>query len=600
MILVVDDEPVVREPLAASLRAHGHDVVCCGDGPAAIASVRSQAPNLILLDLRMPGMDGIAVLHDIRAIPASASVPVLLLSNATDRSSILQAAKLGIQGYILKSAFSLDVLLERIQRITDAPTGDPTVAAAATNAPPDEPAPAASVSTPAAPAPRKAPAPVPPAPSALPDTTTWPRILTREQLLVRLDQVASGKTVAGVVTELISVTNSSNATMADVVRVIQSDPILATRVLQLANAAGTGSRGRVRTVEDAARNLGVREIQNMAISIGIFGAFPPDERDGFNSMRCWQHSYAVAELFNLLVRERNPEQESMNHLVGLCHDLGEILLRQHFAAEYAQVLAFALAHQLPVHQVESVALGIRHPELISRLLTRIGLPAPAVQSIREFYERQIRENAAGLSPQTQALSWANMAAHGLLLAASPHELVRPITRTEWMRFSASKPPPVFDPAIKRSDILTSTNIMARLPESEERRLILPLIPRHDRRIWYVRPSTFVEFDPLAFAIALCSTATISDALPQGNQWNDIDALVLVGLRLGTQGLDTDELSRQAAAGGRPDLPMLCLVSQDGPTNARGTVAVRSYPISLEDLGRWLATACAGQGVPAAT
>jgi hypothetical protein len=169
-----------------------------------------------------------------------------------------------------------------------------------------------------------------------------------------------------------------------------------------------------------------------------------------------------------------------------------------------------------------------------------------------------------------------------------------------MRFSASKPPPVFDPAIKRSDILTSTNIMARLPESEERRLILPLIPRHDRRIWYVRPSTFVEFDPLAFAIALCSTATISDALPQGNQWNDIDALVLVGLRLGTQGLDTDELSRQAAAGGRPDLPMLCLVSQDGPTNARGTVAVRSYPISLEDLGRWLATACAGQGVPAAT
>ena len=136
----------------------------------------------------------------------------------------------------------------------------------------------------------------------------------------------------------------------------------------------------------------------MAISIGIFGAFPPDEADGFNTMRCWQHSFAVADLMALFIRERDPLEEGTNHLVGLCHDLGEILLRQHFTAEYDQILEFAVTQRLPIHAVESTALGIRHPELLSRLkLSHIGLPLPIVQAIREFFERQVKGQAAGMT-----------------------------------------------------------------------------------------------------------------------------------------------------------------------------------------------------------
>jgi hypothetical protein len=309
-------------------------------------------------------------------------------------------------------------------------------------------------------------------------------------------------------------------------------------------------------------------------------------------MRCWQHSYAVAALLNTLLRERDPEQESMNHLIGLCHDLGEILLRQHIADEYSQIVAFASTNHLPLHQVESVALGVRHPELVSRLLARIGLPTPAVQGIREFYERQIRDQAAGLSARTQALTWANLAAHGLLLAASTHETVRPITRVEWGQFSASKAPPELDPVFQRNDILATTNVLARLPEQEERRLLTPPIAPTEKHVWYLRPDSFIAFDPLAFALRLCCNVTIAASLPSDEAWSEIDSLIVVGIRAGIRDAVPSELARKASAAGRANMPILCLVAEESAVSAEENVLLRSYPISLDDLGNWLAHGCA--------
>jgi HD-like signal output (HDOD) protein/DNA-binding response OmpR family regulator len=601
-ILVIDDEAVIREPIAESLRAHGYNVCCAGDGRTALATVKSGLPDMILLDIRMPDQDGISLLREFRALPGGATVPVILLSSSTDKAVILQAASLGVQGYIIKSAFSLKEVLERIKRLLDAAT---------------------TQDSPAAPSPLRSsiiatPPPVPPfrttvkgritsrtsekalratattADQSPPNPATWPKILTRDQTLERLDHVASGKTLAGVVAQLISVANSPQADLSDVVRVIQSDPILAARVLQLASSASVGSRARVRNVEDAARNVGVRAIQNMAISIGIVGAFPPDERDGFNTMRCWQHSYAVAELLNRLTREQNPEQESMNHLIGLCHDLGEILVRQHFPSEYEQILQFAFTNRLSPHEVQSVALGIRQPELVSRLLVRIGLPPPVVQAIREFYERQIRDQSAGNSAGTKALELANLAAHGLLLAASSHEQVRPMTRVEWRQFSARSQAPTLNPVSMRNEILSATSILARLPANEEQRLLVPPIPRHTKRIWYIRPEMFVAFDPLAYALTLICDLVISPVLPNGDQWKEIDGLVLVGIRAGVMPIVPEELARIAATANCAKLPMLALVAEETTETTVGSLLLRSYPISLEDLGLWIAKSGVGK------
>ena len=167
-------------------------------------------------------------------------MPVLLLSMTTKRAVILRAANLGVSGYIWRSAFSLKELLAQDSKTDHAEQGNCGIAGTGPSA--KKPAVAqGEPDRPRWPPPRKDRAPPP-------DLSASPRILRRQQVLERLEHVAGEKTLAGVVAQLVAVANSPLADMSDVVRVIQSDPILASRVLQLVNSASTGSRGRVRSV----------------------------------------------------------------------------------------------------------------------------------------------------------------------------------------------------------------------------------------------------------------------------------------------------------------------------------------------------------------
>ena len=122
-ILVVDDMPAVREPIAASLRMAGYRTDLAADGRQALEVMRAQRPDLVLLDVAMPGMDGLAVLEAMRAFPETASVPVVLLTGESDKETVLAAAKWGVKDYLLKSSFSLPQLLARIRRHLPAAAG---------------------------------------------------------------------------------------------------------------------------------------------------------------------------------------------------------------------------------------------------------------------------------------------------------------------------------------------------------------------------------------------------------------------------------------------------------------------------------------------
>jgi CheY-like chemotaxis protein len=118
-VLVVDDMPIFRDPIAASLRLAGYQTVCAADGAAALASALARRPDVILLDVSMPVMDGFAFLRQLRAHPGLASVPVILLTAASDRKFIIEAGKHGVKDYLLKSRFSLADLLARVRKYAE-------------------------------------------------------------------------------------------------------------------------------------------------------------------------------------------------------------------------------------------------------------------------------------------------------------------------------------------------------------------------------------------------------------------------------------------------------------------------------------------------
>ena len=95
-VLVCDDEPVLRLLVRATLDRGDYTVLEAGDGDEALARARSDRPDLILLDMMMPGRSGSEVLRAVRSDPASAATPVIMLTaraQAADREAMISPAR---------------------------------------------------------------------------------------------------------------------------------------------------------------------------------------------------------------------------------------------------------------------------------------------------------------------------------------------------------------------------------------------------------------------------------------------------------------------------------------------------------------------------
>jgi DNA-binding response OmpR family regulator len=112
-ILVVEDEPTLRETLAESLEADGYRAVQAADGRTAMEHFRADKPDLVLLDLIMPKLQGFEVLKALKADPATAMIPVVVLSNLGHDADVQRALESGAVAYLVKANLSLEELVVR-------------------------------------------------------------------------------------------------------------------------------------------------------------------------------------------------------------------------------------------------------------------------------------------------------------------------------------------------------------------------------------------------------------------------------------------------------------------------------------------------------
>ena len=109
-ILVVDDEPNNQRILTYTLNKAGYESTALADGRNTLNSLETNMPDLAILDVSMPNMDGITLLGRIRNMPQYASLPVVILTGSGDDDERLRAEALGIQGFLTKPASSKTVL----------------------------------------------------------------------------------------------------------------------------------------------------------------------------------------------------------------------------------------------------------------------------------------------------------------------------------------------------------------------------------------------------------------------------------------------------------------------------------------------------------
>ena len=119
-VLVVDDDPALAEMLGIVLRGEGYEPVLCAHGDQALAAFREHRPDLVLLDLMLPGTDGIDVCRSIRA---ESGVPIVMLTAKTDTVDVVVGLESGADDYVVKP-FKPKELVARIRarlRRTDEP-----------------------------------------------------------------------------------------------------------------------------------------------------------------------------------------------------------------------------------------------------------------------------------------------------------------------------------------------------------------------------------------------------------------------------------------------------------------------------------------------
>lgn len=116
-ILLVEDDVFMLELLSDKLNKSDFEVSVAVDGEACMKALQSLRPNLVLLDIVMPKVDGFEVLRRMKSSPELASIPVIVLSNLGQKEEVEKAMDLGAKDYIIKANFTTKEIVEKLNKI---------------------------------------------------------------------------------------------------------------------------------------------------------------------------------------------------------------------------------------------------------------------------------------------------------------------------------------------------------------------------------------------------------------------------------------------------------------------------------------------------
>ena len=115
-ILIVEDDKFLRELIARKLTAENYQISEAIDGEEGLKKIKEEKPDLVLLDLILPGIDGFEVLSRIKEDPSLASIPVIILSNLGQREDVERGMKLGAVDYLVKAHFTPNEIIEKVKQ----------------------------------------------------------------------------------------------------------------------------------------------------------------------------------------------------------------------------------------------------------------------------------------------------------------------------------------------------------------------------------------------------------------------------------------------------------------------------------------------------
>lgn len=116
-VLLIEDDPFLLSMYTTKFEIEGFWIITADDGEKGIELAGSQKPDIILLDILMPKMNGFEVLESIKADKATAQIPVILLTNLNQKDEIEKGLRLGAEDYLIKAHFMPTEVIEKVRKL---------------------------------------------------------------------------------------------------------------------------------------------------------------------------------------------------------------------------------------------------------------------------------------------------------------------------------------------------------------------------------------------------------------------------------------------------------------------------------------------------
>ncbi len=118
-IVIAEDDQLINTSLVQGFQDAGFEVTSAPDGEVAVAKIKEVKPDVAVLDIMMPKLDGIGVIWEMKADPDTEKIPAVVLTNLSDAETVSKILEAGAADYLLKSDQSIDQVVQKVREVLD-------------------------------------------------------------------------------------------------------------------------------------------------------------------------------------------------------------------------------------------------------------------------------------------------------------------------------------------------------------------------------------------------------------------------------------------------------------------------------------------------
>ena len=495
-ILIVDDLSIFREPITMALESSGFRAISAASGHQALEEIQKNISpfDLFLIDYSMPGMSGVELIEKIKIDPAWRNIPIIMLTDIAEKEVVSKAISLGVSDYVLKSSFSLDILIDKVKNIVffgDSPSTSPATSEEKNDSP-------ASLKT-----------------------QRYETKLSEALVLSRVKKSLFSNVLPSTVFRALALADSPDKDCFLLADTIKSEPNLATRIMRSANSAQfSHSNRKIANIEEAVSIVGFSAIKDIIATSFFFQTDEEQSEFSRHYAALWKHSFCTARLMDTL--HKNSEHNSSANLTGLCHDFAEMMVQQVFPEEYQQMYEICQETEDNFYKSFEQTFVIAYSELMEKICAWLELPE-AVASTLQIYHRRMAKQSNKSTPLAASLGCCHLLANGLGFLHPLQDFLAATSQRELETAFGIDSPPFEVGSELREEIATAFRGLSSTEEQEE----FAVDREISKTILYYRQSSLSSFDSLrAFLENFLLLERIRD-IPEPAQLKNKDGLLLV-------------------------------------------------------------------------